>query len=198
MNYCRQKVENIAAKLQLPHSFIDEFTDMAEVIIVKKGDFLVEEGTICQYIGITETGALYSYINDDEKHFVNDLFLPKSTITYYRSFLSQLPASGSIQAITDSTIYAFSYDRYKELIISKNWLAFFKYIADSLFIRKCARENSFIKFSAAERYRQLIKLHPNVEQVFTQNKIASYLGIQPETLSRIKSLELKNLISGNK
>jgi hypothetical protein len=87
-------------------------------------------------------------------------------------------------------VRVISYPQYQALQQSVDWLMFFKYVSDGFFIRKCTRETSFMKLSAQERYQQLIGHYPNIEQQFPQYKIASYLGIKPETLSRIKSLDL--------
>lgn len=183
------KIDHIVKKLGLPGSFSTEFWDHAKKIYVQKNDFLSKKGRVCQYIGIVQQGALYAYVPGEED-VTTDLFLPHAFVTYYRSFLTQQPAHGAIKASVDSLVYAFSYSKYQELAQSKEWLLFFKYVADRLFIRKCARENSLISSTARERYQQLVLLHPGVEQLFPQYRIASYLGIQPETLSRLKSLDL--------
>ena len=183
------KIEHIVRELGLPVSFSTEFWDHSENIHVQKNDFLLKKGRVCKYIGIVQQGAFYAYVPGEED-VTTDLFLPRAFITYYRSFLTQRPAHGAIKASVDSVVCAFSYSKYQELTQSKEWLLFFKYVADRLFIRKCARENSLISNTALERYQQLVLLHPGVEQLFPQYRIASYLGIQPETLSRLKSLDL--------
>ncbi|KMQ58896.1 hypothetical protein ACM40_18190 [Chryseobacterium sp. BLS98] len=185
-----KKIKDIVKKLNLDESFLIDFEMEAETLYLAKKEMFVKEGRSCKYIGIVKEGALYAFTSKEENQVVHDLYLPDSLITYYRSFLTQLPANGSIQAAEDSVIYAFSFEKYQSLIKSIAWLKFFKYVADSLFIRKCARENSFMKLSAPERYKQLRTLHPRIEQIFPQYKIASYLGIKAETLSRIKSLDL--------
>lgn len=189
-----EKIQAIANKLNLSRSFLDDFTGNAEILKIPKNHFLVEEGRVCKHIGIVQEGSLYSFTSKDGIQIVNDLYLDNAFISYYRSFLTQLPAGGSICAEKDTIIYAFSFEKYQSLMESLDWLRFFKYVADRLFIRKCARESSFMKQSATERYIQLIKLHPTVEQCFPQYRIASYLGIKPETLSRIKALMYVNKI----
>lgn len=181
-----EKIKYITEKLNLSKSFLNEFLIHSEISELRKSDFLVKAGRPCKYIGIVESGALYSFVTREEDQIVNDLFVPDSFITYYRSFLTQLPASGSIQCIEDCLIYTFSIEKYNDLMHDLNWIKFFKYISDRLFIKKCARENSFMKMDATERYHQLIRLHPGIEQRFPQYIIASYLGIKPETLSRIR------------
>ncbi len=66
----------------------------------------------------------------------------------------------------------------------------FKKMADQLFINKCFKEIALIKLNAFDRYKELTKHRPNVEQEFPQHLIASYLKIRPKTLSRLKSLDI--------
>lgn len=184
------KIEKIARKLRLSADFPARFQAAAQTLHIRKNDWLVRQGKTCHYIGIVQEGALYAYVDGPEKQVINELYLPGSFITYYRSFITQLPASGAIQAAEDAVILAFSFEQYQQLSQSMEWLQFFKYLADSLFIRKCAREHAFLHHAAKERLQQLISAHPDVEQRFPQYKIASYLGIDPATLSRIKSVDL--------
>ncbi|WP_343671446.1 Crp/Fnr family transcriptional regulator [Chitinophaga sp.] len=185
-----EKIEIIAARLNLPASFKDDFLSQSRIIhIPKKGNF-VRAGSTCTYLGIVETGALYAHISSTGEDLITDFFVPGSFVSYYRSFLTQQPASGSISAEDDTMVRVIDYDQYRLLQQSLEWLTFFKYISDGFFIRKCTRETSFMKLSAQERYKQLINRYPKIEQQFPQYKIASYLGIKPETLSRIRSLDL--------
>lgn len=181
-----EKIKHICQKLELPESFWNEFQIQSEILYLNKNDFFVKAGRPCKYIGIVESGALFSFVSPNENQIVNDLFVENSFVTYYRSFLTQLPASGSIQCVDDCIIYGFSIEKYNSLMNNLDWIKLFKYISDRLFIKKCARENSFMKMDATERYHQLIQIHPGIEQKFPQYTIASYIGIKPETLSRIK------------
>ncbi len=185
------KIEQIIHKVGLPATFTDEFYKHSSVLHLKKNDFFVKEKMVCNYLGLIESGALYAFIHKNEDEIVNDILTPNSFITYYRSYLTQLPSNGNIKAIEDSRIYVFTYSQYQNLLKSHDWALFFKYVSDTLFIKKCARENAFMKLTAIDRFKQLKTVQPNVEQLFPQYIIASYLGIKPETLSRIKSLDLR-------
>ena len=185
-----KKIELIASKLNLPISFKDKFMSQSQILHVpKKGEF-VKEGAVCSYLGIVEEGALYAHIPSAGEDVITDFFLPDSFVSYYRSFLTQQPANGWISAEEDTIVRIINFNQYRLLQQSQDWLLFFKYVSDGFFIRKCGRETSFMKLSAQERYKQLIDHYPKIEQQFPQYKIASYLGIKPETLSRIKSLDL--------
>jgi CRP-like cAMP-binding protein len=186
-----QLLEALIHQLQLSPSFITSFFEQAEEVTLDKKSFFVKQGQKCRYMGIVKSGALYAFIENEEvNEYVSDLYFPSSFITSYRSFLTQQPSVGSIRAYEPSTIYAFSFETYQTLLQHPDWLRFFKHVSDELFVRKCYKDNSLMKDTAINRYKLFLAAHPDAEQRFPQYLIASYLNIRPETLSRIKSLDL--------
>ncbi len=186
-----KNIKELFDTFNLPNEFAAEFFKKAEMLEIPKKDFFVKQNNLCQYIGIVKCGSLFAYFeNENADVMVNELYQSNSFITSYRSFLTQTASPGSIQAYTDSKIYVINYNQYQNLSASPNWLHFFKSLADNLFIRKCIKETSLIKLQAIDRYKELLTNNPNIEQVFPQYLIASYLKIRPETLSRIKSLDI--------
>jgi hypothetical protein len=172
-------------------NFHQMFLEESELLTLDKKDFFVRENEICNFIGIVEQGSLISYFeNENTEKRINGIYTTKSIVTSYRSFLTQTPSDGFIQAFTKTNIRIISYEKYLILQGNKEWLTFFKTIGDELFIKKCKKETSLILLTARERYNQLIKKNPFIEQAFSQHIIASYLNIRPETLSRLKSLDL--------
>jgi len=183
----------IVDKLGLDDIYLKQIEQVVEVVKLRKKDYLIKAGNICSFIGFIEDGALRSYIFKENNEFNVDFYLPESFVSAYTSFLTQLPTNTNIQALSDSTIYTISYSSYNDLLkTSVEWYRLSKLIADTLFIKKCKREKSLLMDSARDRYSLLLKTHPQIEQLVAQYHIASYLGIKPESLSRIKSLTYIN------
>ena len=160
---------------------------------LSKKEYLIQEGTVCNFIGIVASGTLRSYLQNNKEEFNNDFYFDNHFISAYTSFLTQKPTKSTIQALTDVEIHYITYDQFNELIEQDvTWLKLAKYISDSFFIRKCRRESSFLKNTAAERLESVLSLYPGIEQKISQYHIASYLGIKPESLSRIKLLTYIN------
>lgn len=86
------------------------------------------------------------------------------------------------------TLPRSAYDQH--LKASNEWFKFGKYISDSLLSKKCRKETSFLMDNAFERYKLLLRTYPQIEQYLSQYHIAAYLGIKPESLSRLKSLNI--------
>lgn len=180
-------------EIGLNEEHLFQFGKILKRVDLKKKEFLVEAGDICSFIGFVHEGVLRTYVHTDPEEFNIDFHLPKTFVTAYKSFLTQTPTKAYIQALSDTTIYCISYSDYHRLLKdSSDWYRFGKYIADRLFIKKCERESSLLMNSAIERYRVLLEEYPHIEQLAAQYHIASYLGIKPESLSRIKSLTYIN------
>lgn len=175
----------------ITQEILHKIKQTGEKIVIKKNDFFVKENAICDHIGIVESGTLYSYFEDSDCHMiVNELYAKESIVTSYRSFLTAIPSPASIKAYSDTEIYVISREKYNELGKDKQWLEMFKNLSDQLYINKCFKETSLIKLNAKDRYLELISVRKNIEQDFPQHLIASYLKIRPETLSRLKRLDL--------
>lgn len=172
---------------------VDEFYRELQIKTLKKKEYLILEGSVCDFIAIVITGTLRSYVQNNEGEFNNDFYFENSFVSAYTSFLTQAPTNCNIEALTEVEIYYITHKQFHALIEKDAaFLKLAKYISDSYFIRKCKRETSFLKNSAAERLEMIKKLYPNIEQKVPQYHIASYLGITPESLSRIKLLTYIN------
>lgn len=181
----------ITEKLNLFEAHYARLLALSEIKTFSKKEILLPEGKVCTFIGFVEEGVLRSYREKEGEEFIGDFYVQGSFITSYRSFLNAEPSVGVIQSLTDSRVLLLSRTNYDLLLNeSSDWYKWGKYIADTLFIKKCIKETSLLMDSALERYRLLLKTYPQIEQHVTQYHIASYLGIKPESLSRLKSLNL--------
>ena len=160
-------IKEIGLSLDLFRRLVGE----CDEVILKKKEYLLRQGQVCSFIGFVETGVLRSYIEKEGEDYISDFHFQGSFATSYRSFLTIEASVGSIQT---------SNEGYK----------LGKYIADTLFIKKCRKETSLLMDDALERYKLLLRTYPHIEQHVSQYHIASYLGIKPESLSRLKSLNI--------
>jgi CRP-like cAMP-binding protein len=177
--------------LNYSNSDYNRFLDLLETRILDKKEYLLKADKVCQFIGFVEEGVLRSYREKDGEEYISDFYVSGSFVTSYRSFLRKEPSVGAIQALNGTKVQLLSRTNY-DLLLSESpvWYKFGKYIADDLFIKKCIKETSLLMDSALERYQLLLKTYTGIEQYVSQYHIASYLGIKPESLSRLKSLNL--------
>jgi len=179
----------IANSIDLKPENLDLLESRIQKIEYQKNDLLIQPGKTCSFIGLVSSGILRSYIIKNGNEFNIDFYLPKTFISSYTSFITQTATKGYIQSLSKSTIYMLSKSDYQKLLnTDSDFYKLSKLISETLFIRKCKRETTLLMDSAQERYAFLLKNYPKIEQLIPQYQIASYLGIKPESLSRIKSL----------
>ena len=188
-----ESLRDVFEKLGLEIHHFEKFNNEVQFKVLKKKEFLIQEGSVCDFIGVVNSGKLRSYVQNDGVEYNNDFYLENSFVTAYTSYLTQSPTNRNIEALAATEIYYITFKRFNKLIEEDfAFLKLAKYISDLFFIRKCRRETSFLKNSAAERLNLLYKTYPGSEQQVSQYHIASYLGIKPESLSRIKLLTYIN------
>lgn len=185
-------LENLIIKeIGLSSDLFRRLMGECDEVILKKKEYLLRQGQVCSFIGFVETGVLRSYIEKEGEDYISDFLFEGSFATSYRSFLTREASVGSIQALEDSVLYCLSKSNYDQLLQTSNeGYKLGKYIADILFIKKCRKETSLLMDNALKRYKLLLRTYPHIEQHVSQYHIASYLGIKPESLSRLKSLNI--------
>lgn len=178
-------------KLTLGRAYAETFKNLASKKLIDKNNFLISEGTVCDFVGIVDSGSMRSFVRNDEEEFNNDFYFEDDFVSAYNSFLTRRSNGCNIQALTDTAVYCLSYQQLHALLEEdKEWMKFGKYVSDFFYIKKCERETSLLRNSAAERFNLLLENFPGIEQKVSQYHIASYLGIKPETLSRLKAAKI--------
>lgn len=155
---------------------------------LKKKEILLSQGETSAHMRFIEQGCLRSYYIDDnaqehilqfgiEGWWVNDLY----------SYLTQTPATYFIQAIEDSTVLQIHRDTLESLFKQVPAMErFFRIKIQNAYVALQKRTTRTMSQPAEERYRQFREKYRDIEQRVPQYMIASYLGITPEHLSKIR------------
>ncbi len=165
----------------------------------RKGDFLVREGDVCNCVSFINSGLIRVYYLVDGKEKIIRFCNEINYVSDYESFLTRQPALTFVQAMEDTEVVDISWPDLQMLyqkIPEANILG--RMIAEQLFIFQCNANRAGIKDSVSERYTGLINEQPWLLQRVPQYMIASYLGVTPEALSRVRSrLQKKELLLAN-
>jgi CRP/FNR family transcriptional regulator len=155
--------------------------------LLKKGDFLLKEGQRVNEIAFVEKGVLRLYYCADGKEINNHFFLENDYAVSYLDFLKNRPSRYYIQALEDCELFTFNSEALQNAYDqSKNWERFGRIVAESVYATATNRFESFLFLSAKERYLQMLNDNPRFIQRIPLYHLASYLGIERESLSRIR------------
>jgi CRP/FNR family transcriptional regulator, anaerobic regulatory protein len=153
-----------------------------------KGHVLINRGSITQHIFFVEKGLLRFYSIDEKgkEHILQ--FAPENWwLSDRNSLCTNEPSDYYIDAYEDTTVVLLNQNfLLKASEISKEFRAFHESLLHKHINQLYRRINSLISTSAKDRYSEFILTYPNISQRVPQWMIASYLGITPEALSRVR------------
>lgn len=165
----------------------DAFCKILSVKTISKKEMLLKEGQICNFIAFVSKGILREYNFQDDREVTVDFTTANNFVTDYPSFLMQQPSVQYLEALTDVEVVMinkadinFLYDRYKI------WERLGRLMAERIFCKVEVKRKDIIRKSPEELYRDFVKQYPDIIQQVPQYYIASYVGLSPEHLSRIR------------
>lgn len=155
---------------------------------LRKKQYLLQEGDVCKYIAFVTNGMLREYSVDEsgKEHIMQ--FAPEGwTISDLHSFLTGEVAGYNIDALEDSELVLISNTAHAELLkISPKYETYIRLQLTGAYLAMQKRINSIISLSLEERYTNFTSLYADIVQRVPQHMIASYMGLQPATLSRLR------------
>ena len=181
-------LKNISRFITLTPEEEQYFTSLLKVKKLKKKQYLLQEGEINRYDYFVNKGCLRTYTIDEKglEHIVQFSIEDWWTGDMY-SFLTQTPGKYNIVAIEDSDLFCIDSEAL-ELLYTKvpKFERFFRHLLQNAFVALQERILSGMSESAEERYLNFRKKYSEMDKRIPQNQIASFLGITPESLSRIR------------
>lgn len=155
----------------------------------KKGEIYNNRGSICRYMGFITDGVFRSYIVDgktaDEKNAF--IYSTYQFVVTFKSFINRVPCDYFTEALTDATVVCITRDDLLKLYKqSHKWETFGRLMAETAFNVAVDRAEGLLFKSPVERYLDFVKRYPDVFSKVPLYHVASYLGIQGPSLSRIR------------
>jgi CRP-like cAMP-binding protein len=155
---------------------------------LRKHQFLLQEGEVCKSIAFVVKGCLRWYSVDErgEEHVVQ-FAIEDWWISDPYSALTGEPSEYNIDALEDSELLLLEKSAEDRLLLEiPKFERLFRILLENRFVANQRRINATLSTSAEERYLGFLKIYPTIAQRVPQNQIASYLGITPQSLSRIR------------
>ena len=153
----------------------------------KKNAIVTGMGQIENKVYFIMKGILEINIFRGGDNRIVDFYFPNSFVCALTSFLLQTPSEAEIIAITDCDVEYVKHDdihKAYQTSIQANQLG--RHLIEQAYLVKFQREKDFLTKTAEVRYLELMKFRPELLKVLQVHKIAEYLGIRPESLSRIR------------
>jgi len=172
---------------------------LTKYIKFKKGQYFVKIGDVPDKMGFILSGlfrVFYITEQGDERIIVfrNENYF----LSAFRAFPENQPSWFAIQAIESSIVVCYDLEVYKRQVTEHTcWSNISRKYMEALLVEKEQREREFFSLDVTTRYLNFRKSYPDIEERVSQHDIASYLGITPVALSRIRKRlrEKKQLIS---
>jgi len=183
--------------------FFDKYVDLTTVEIsfiksnvelrtVNKNVILLKEGDCSNEFYFVVEGCLRLYYLNNTEEKTAYFYTENMFASSYQSFTKRIPATHNLAAVEDSKLVVFDLEsvlKFTEFSTKFNFLA--RVIMEDELGTYQEIISSFITQNAEQRYLQLLKKRPTLIQRIPQHQIATFLGVAPETLSRIRSRIMK-------
>lgn len=154
---------------------------------IAKHSIITDYGKIEKHIYFINSGIFQMTVQHDIEEKIIDFYFPDCFVCAYTSFIRQMPSDVRVTAMTDFVVETVYYDEvqaaYKDSLLA-NQLG--RVLTEQIYMIKSSREKDFLTKTAEERYAGLIARRPDIIKLIPGYKIAQYLGIKPESLSRIR------------
>ena len=172
---------------KIPESDLTLIMNAFQEQSLKKGEYFLKEGQYCTKQAYLESGSFYYYMNIDGNEKVCDFAFEGAWMSYNKSLMGNIPSDMNIKALKDSKIQWVTMDGLKNL---SNDISYVQEIGMKImqyyFIQTADRAADLANLTAEQRYHKAIQENPNLLNV-PQYHLASFLGIKPQSLSRIRA-----------
>lgn len=186
------RVKVFAEKLKqissIPQEELEKFAAISYEVKLCKDEQFLEAGQIPRKLAFVIRGLFrYFYVDLLGNQFTKGFFPEETFLSSYSAMIRNEPSHFSIEALEDATIMVIDFEKWKVLMAGHTcWKDVLIAVLEKGFSKKEKREREFLLYDAETRYQLFRSEYPDVESRVKQNVIASYLGITPVALSRIR------------
>ncbi|MGK0430138.1 MAG: CRP-like cAMP-binding protein [Psychroserpens sp.] len=167
--------------------FVLEILDICNLIELKKNEFFVEEGLVCDHFCYIESGVLQHSIDVLGDNKTTYLALKNTCTSALRSFMNSVPSRKNIKAISNCNLWVIKLDAFKYLLENNEGFNKFYYnlIENQIYLIDDYRID-LLTLTPEKRYLKLLSNDPELLQQVPLHYLASFLGISSRHMSRIR------------
>ena len=179
----------LISNIEIDNKAVSQLPQNCKSIHLKKGEFVLREGETCRHTFFVESGLLKQYSIDEKgkEHIL--LFAPEQWfVTNIETVHFNRPSNYFIEAIEETNLLLIDEDLLTKLSMNnRTFLEFNNKLLHSHIMNLQNRVTQLLSASAEERYLDFMKSYPQLMQRVPQWMIAAYLGVTPESLSRVRA-----------
>lgn len=175
-------------KVKLSASDLDLFFQKAELKTYSKNEHLVKTGDQNVVFFLIKSGCLMTYFKDRQEQihaiqFGQEMWWTGDLDAYF----NEKPSKYGVKALSEVEVYFLTKESFEKINqISPAFESYFRILFQNALISHQKRIIRNISYTAEEKYLEFVKLYPKLELIVPQKYIASYMGITPEFLSKLK------------
>ncbi|WP_315057196.1 Crp/Fnr family transcriptional regulator [Chryseobacterium indoltheticum] len=181
-------ISHIQNKVSLTKEEKTELQSFFSVKKLKKKQYLLQEGAVCKCLSFVNKGLLKSYFTDEKGgENINMFAFEGWWISDFKSFINHEKAVLNIDAVEETELLMITLEDYDKLMLKIPVMdRYFRILYQNSLVTKDYRLIASNSYTAEEKYLQLVQKNPEMIKRVPHNLIASYLGLAPETISRIR------------
>jgi len=170
----------------------EEFAEHCDVVTFKKDDVIKLQFTTERYFYFILEGSAGVFLWKENNFVCLDFAFEHEFCSDYMSILTQAATPLQVVALEPATLLRMTTENYQRITQEPMGKILRMVAAEMSFIGKQKQQIDLLTLTASERYAMLLQQFPNIQNRVAQNHIASYLGITPQSLSRIKRLTVSS------
>ncbi|WNI37536.1 Crp/Fnr family transcriptional regulator [Chryseobacterium sp. SG20098] len=161
---------------------------------LRRKQYLLMEGNVCKSLSFVSKGLLKSYFLDEKgNEHINMFAFEGWWISDFNSFINQEKSVLNIDAIEETEVLMITLENYEKMMLEIPVMdRYFRILYQNSLVTKDYRLIVSNSYTAEEKYLQLVQKNPEMIKRVPHNLIASYLGLAPETVSRIRKKNFMN------
>jgi CRP-like cAMP-binding protein len=166
---------------------IDFFTGLLTTQLVVRGEHFLKEGQICRYLGYVQSGLLMYYRVHNGTEIPTDFAIEGEWASYLDSFTNRTDSDLGIRALEDTIVTMLSASDFEKICrLHPKFIKLKDYYTQLSFVSSSRHAADLAMLDARERYHKFVSEKPELTRRIPQYYIAAYLGIKPQSLSRLR------------